>query len=142
MPGSTKLSRIEIHNEELPSIKSQGLLITWSWKVTWSIISVTSLLPQTPVPPDLLSRGHGMRSFHPKSYATLWTHGHVKVTSYIKNSISPLQQCLWPPNLPGWLHAMSSFLPESPKIPWSHGLTRPRDKLNALYSYHRKFYGH
>ena len=34
MLGATKLSKIEIYNEELPSIKSQGLLITWSCKVT------------------------------------------------------------------------------------------------------------
>ena len=30
----TKLSRLGIYNEEHPSIKSQGPLITWSYKVT------------------------------------------------------------------------------------------------------------
>ena len=41
----TKLDRVGIYNEELPSIKSQGSLIIWSCKVTWKIRSVISLPP-------------------------------------------------------------------------------------------------
>ena len=37
MTMATKLSRVVLYNEELPSIKTQKLLITWSCKVRLEI---------------------------------------------------------------------------------------------------------
>ena len=34
MPMATQFGRVGIYNEEHPYIKSQGLLIMWSYKVT------------------------------------------------------------------------------------------------------------
>ena len=50
MPMATKLGGGGI---ELPSIRLQSPLITWSCKVTSKIRSVISLLPQVLWPPNL-----------------------------------------------------------------------------------------
>ena len=42
MPMTTKLGRVGICNEELPSIKSQDPIITWSCKAIGNIKSVIS----------------------------------------------------------------------------------------------------
>ena len=44
MAMATKLGRVGIYNQELPSIKSKGPLIRWSQKVMWKIRSIISQL--------------------------------------------------------------------------------------------------
>ena len=46
MPLATKLGRVGIYKEELPSLKSLDPLIRWSYKVMGKMRSVVSLLPQ------------------------------------------------------------------------------------------------
>ena len=57
MPMALKLGRVRIYNEELPSINSQGPLITWYCKFTINIRSVISLLPQSLWSPNLAKWG-------------------------------------------------------------------------------------
>ena len=40
------LDSVVLYNEELPLLKSQNPLITWSCKITWQIKYIISLLPQ------------------------------------------------------------------------------------------------
>ena len=65
------------YTKELPSIKSQGPLITWSCKFAWQIRSVISLLPQGLWPPNLVRWWLSTRSFHLESPAILWTRYHA-----------------------------------------------------------------
>ena len=53
-----------LYNEEIPSIKSQNLLITWSFKVTWQINYVISLLPQNLRSLNLAKWWVTIRGFH------------------------------------------------------------------------------
>ena len=70
MPVATKLGRVVKSNEEFPSWNLHNSLITWSFKVTWNIGSVTFLPQQGLWPPNLgrclLTKG----SFQPQSYTT------------------------------------------------------------------------
>ena len=71
--------------------------------VKWNIRSVISLLQQGLWPAKLAKWWRTVRSFHPQSYTTLWTRGHVRPCDKLK-TLSILPQCQWPPNLAGVLH--------------------------------------
>ena len=46
MSMAINFGRVGIHIDELPSIKSPDLLITWSFKVMQNILAAVSLLSQ------------------------------------------------------------------------------------------------
>ena len=82
---ATKLGRVGMYKEELPSMNSIKLLITWSCKVTWNIRFVISLLQKGLWSPNLARWWRLSRSFRPESYTTLWTRAHVlhKLKTYL-----------------------------------------------------------
>ena len=51
---ATKLGRVGLYNEELPSIIPKGPLITWFCKFTWKTRSIISPLPQSLLSPNLV----------------------------------------------------------------------------------------
>ena len=53
MTMANNLVRVVLYNEELPSIMSQNILVTWFCKVTRQIKFVISLLPQDVWPLNL-----------------------------------------------------------------------------------------
>ena len=81
---ATKLGRVGIYNQKLPSINSHNPLITWSCKVTWNIRSVISSIQRGLWPPNMARWWLTMRSFQPKKYTTLWTYGQVRPRDKLK----------------------------------------------------------
>ena len=68
MPMATKLNRVIIYNEEIPSIKSQDPL-TWSCKIAWQIQYDVSLLPQ-----DLWSMNMARWWLTLRGFRFFWDH--------------------------------------------------------------------
>ena len=88
---ANKLGRVGVFNEELPSKKLQGSLITWFWKVTWNIRSFVPLLSQGLGAPNLTKWLLTMRAFHLQSHTTNWQFNHMRSqwwTSFHKATIT------------------------------------------------------
>ena len=108
---------------------------------TWNIRSFISLIQHGLWPPNLAKWWLTLWSFHPQSYKTFWTRGHVRLCDKLKLFV-PLLQYLKPPNLAGLLYSMSSFPLWSERTLWSRNLTRSRDKSNILHLYYHNHYGY
>ena len=123
---ATKLGRVGIYNEKLPSIKLQDPLFTWSCKVNWNIrcyISTTTRHMATKLD-KVVTYYEKLPTIKSCNRLNMWPRDQLKT--------SPLPQSLWPPNLGRWLHTMRSFLPQSHNTLWSGDLARSRDKVNTL----------
>ena len=76
---ATKLGKVRIYNEKLPSIKSKGPLIKWSCMVMRNITrSVISLLSKGIWTSSLGRCWPIIRSFHSLGYSTFRTHVHLE----------------------------------------------------------------
>ena len=84
MSMTISFDRVGIYNEDIPSIKTTNLLITWPSKVTENILAVVSLLPQGLWPLNLARWWLTTKSFNPLSRKILWTCGHVKLRDKLK----------------------------------------------------------
>ena len=99
MPMATKLCRVVIYHEGLPSIKSHGPLITWSFETTWQTKTISAT--RVPIASKFWKMVTYLEGLLPIKTNDLLSTWFWKITWQIKTIISPLRQCLGPPHLAG-----------------------------------------
>lgn len=78
------LCRVGTYREDPPSIRSPDLLITWSYKVMWTIQAAVSLLPRGTWPQNRAKWWLTIRNVNLSSQTTLWTRSRVRSRDQLK----------------------------------------------------------
>ena len=139
MSMATKPDKVVTYNKELPSIESQGSLISRPPKVKWEIKYIISSLP-----PSLWSLNLTRVVSYYKELSRIKSHNPLntssnEVTLQIKYIASQLPQDPWPLNASRRWLTMRDFHLKSQQpfkcvVFWDHGTNRKRFTSNTAMS--------